>query len=745
MAAHDEASDRSSGRDGWLKDRLMKSMRRGGTWHYNSRDQRLATESFCDRCRALNIPGIFGVKDISALDGNGGHFVCLLGDITGACQLCQFFCRVGTANTHRPETRLMPDKFSFHKESLLDLGLIAFSAQDTLNIKDSTSCPDSVWLAVLPILYAINEKGYRTWERRGLSFVTNITTIQRPLGRVLQQQVDFAVVRDWIAYCSVNHDITCTPSRASVVRGFTVIDCIDRHIRSDVLIDQQGYVALSYVWGPDSRSMDHDAKTPRGKLPDNTPRVVDDAIEVTRQLGFRYLWVDRYCIRQDCAAHKAEQIENMGDIYGQASLTIIAAAGSSSSYGLPGVRGTPRDPPSHIIIDDQILATVPLDVEARIRNSSWNTRGWTYQEALLSHRRLVFTDNQVYFQCQTMSCLESLSIPLGDLHDDTGRRSLQSLTVPSVFPSMSGDQQLQESFIDNWFSEFSRRSFSFDIDALPSFRGILEKAERHGHIQSHICGMPLFLRQSTQQSSLANFLLWELSTRGRVTRRREFPSWTWLGWKLHEGEQGIRLHNPRVKMTKHAKNKTPADITASFEFGAGDVVPWEIGASELLRRAKSNHIPSHILLQCWVFDLLIPPIASMNASSGHNSGTETSFKDDFFSSQCSAKWTFGRYQYSLDDSSCIFNMSRNLGFSSESSKYTFICVVLEYCGKMSGEESFRRLKCEGLVISRQSSEHAYERLMVTTVTISSIAKQGVFPLHDQESQLGWRRADIRLA
>ena len=40
--------------------------------------------------------------------------------------------------------------------------------------------------------------------------------------------------------------------------------------------------------------------------------------------------------------------------------------------------------------------------------SKWNTRGWTYQECLLSRRRLVFTDSQVYFQCLTTHCLEGL-------------------------------------------------------------------------------------------------------------------------------------------------------------------------------------------------------------------------------------------------------------------------------------------------------------------------------------------------
>jgi len=41
------------------------------------------------------------------------------------------------------------------------------------------------------------------------------------------------------------------------------------------------YVTLSYVWGKDSSS-------------EEMPLVVRDSITVTKKLGYRYLWVDRY-------------------------------------------------------------------------------------------------------------------------------------------------------------------------------------------------------------------------------------------------------------------------------------------------------------------------------------------------------------------------------------------------------------------------------------------------------------------
>jgi hypothetical protein len=72
-------------------------------------------------------------------------------------------------------------------------------------------------------------------------------------------------------------------------------------------------------------------------LPKKLPRTIEDVITVTQKLDFRYLWVDRYCINQQREKGKAHQIGKMDEIYMNAELTIIAAAGSNPNYGLPSV------------------------------------------------------------------------------------------------------------------------------------------------------------------------------------------------------------------------------------------------------------------------------------------------------------------------------------------------------------------------------------------------------------------------
>lgn len=97
----------------------------------------------------------------------------------------------------------------------------------------------------------------------------------------------------------------------------------------------------------------------------------------------------------------------MDEIYKSAEVTIFAAAGSDSSYSLPGVSRECFRQPWAEISGRPILWTLQ-DPTCLMQTSKWMTRGWTYQETVLSLQRLFFTDQQVYFECDSMSCYEAL-------------------------------------------------------------------------------------------------------------------------------------------------------------------------------------------------------------------------------------------------------------------------------------------------------------------------------------------------
>ncbi|KAF2242406.1 HET-domain-containing protein, partial [Trematosphaeria pertusa] len=214
----------------------------------------------------------------------------------------------------------------------------------------------------------------------------------------------------WLGFCRANHTRACQSS-VDVLEHLPmlkVIDCADLSIIP--LPAHQAYAALSYVWGPVQpphvgRRNSAD-KTQRIPLPEPLPPLIVDAIQATKSLGLNYLWIDQYCIDQSDAADKMIQIQNMDLIYDAADFAIITASGSDPSHGLPGVGHTPRISQTCVEINNaQFVSTLPAP-HVPIQGSKWFTRGWTFQEGILSRRRLVFTPQQVYFECNGMQACE---------------------------------------------------------------------------------------------------------------------------------------------------------------------------------------------------------------------------------------------------------------------------------------------------------------------------------------------------
>lgn len=63
-------------------------------------------------------------------------------------------------------------------------------------------------------------------------------------------------------------------------------------------------------------------------------QLISGAIEITKFLNERYLWVDALCIIQDDQASKTKQIVQMDKIFLSAALTIVCARGEDVHTGL---------------------------------------------------------------------------------------------------------------------------------------------------------------------------------------------------------------------------------------------------------------------------------------------------------------------------------------------------------------------------------------------------------------------------
>jgi len=323
-------------------------------------------------------------------------------------------------------------------------------------------------------------------------------------------QIDYGLLRQWVQDCIQNHGVSC--AGADLLPGLKVIDCNTRKI---IVLppDSPGYVALSYRWGTVTNT--DTTWRPDDALDNDIPQTVKDAIVVATKVGIPYLWVDKYCIDQANAVEKHNVIRNMDSIYSGAALTIVAAAGDDSNFGLPGVSRL-RYAQESIILGGRRFLVFPDSTE-EVRRSIWATRAWTYQEGLLSKRRLVFTASQAYFQCMKSYHWEALDAPSETTRDFGFYR---------VFPEDGIGREPRD--IVRRLNEYAARQLSFESDTLNAILGIFQPYQARKVY--HLWGVPFLAESDRLERNFALALGWSTRVPGNAKRQTGFPTWSWVGW-----------------------------------------------------------------------------------------------------------------------------------------------------------------------------------------------------------------------
>lgn len=360
------------------------------------------------------------------------------------------------------------------------------------------------------------------------------------LGRIRPLLADCRLFKKWKEYCLTAHHGKCgawfNEEKPPKIRLVDVKQECIVEFTEDVK-----WTALSYLWGEtkiltlEKHSLS-EFQRPGFLSRDRVPRTIYDAMILTAALGETYLWVDSLCIVQDDPIDKPEYIPHMGAIYGHSTLTIIDAAGSDAQSGLPGIRQESRtqlQAPFKVKGVTLVQTLDPINVNSTgyLTESKWNKRGWTFQEGILSPRALIFTAEQVYWQCNEASwcedgfweCPNSSTMYRHFLRDE-----FRNIWAPSKEFAEERYRQLVE--------VYSQRTLTFERDGIDAFKGIISTFERVSGLQ-FLWGLPTMY--------LSAALTWPALNETEVRRRTAlckfktskdeiaecpFPSWSWVGW-----------------------------------------------------------------------------------------------------------------------------------------------------------------------------------------------------------------------
>ncbi|KAK6853899.1 hypothetical protein PG995_010711 [Apiospora arundinis] len=410
-------------------------------------------------------------------------------------------------------------------------------------------------------------------------------------GKVISAKVNVKYdCRKWLDHCFQRHGKLCAKPDWSIRlpppsgKHFRLIEIGNSDDMFRVVnASTQGsswegeYAALSYVWGASGKEAlnlywHNINELSRRIPPEKVARTILDAIKVTRGLGLRYLWVDSLCIIQkpragdgdsdarQSQADQLKQLEQMGSIYGHASVVIAATDGEDAQAGLAGVTQPP-----------QSQADRPGGKYDK-SYGKWDTRAWTLQEKLLSKRMLVFGSDHVAFHCRHGVLREDMPA----VHARNGPPPMSRLSMPLIHGASrvkktwnGGTTLLRSPFFNEYaklMEQYTSRERSHSEDILKAVSGLLKvlgdmrsldskgvKTPKAGSEGLTLYGLP--------EDLLDLALLWQppavMGTRLTKRKQEDFPSWSWAGWEVnkssshgqtdgeaHQVHPGVRFEEP---------------------------------------------------------------------------------------------------------------------------------------------------------------------------------------------------------
>ncbi|KAF4636811.1 hypothetical protein G7Y89_g1261 [Cudoniella acicularis] len=351
------------------------------------------------------------------------------------------------------------------------------------------------------------------------------------VNRSTNSNASWNLVKEWFNNCEECHE-SCGAlvSERKLPTRLVFVGADDSQLRlslSQELPKETKYLTLSHCWGGKKFTTlsSENIKEFQSNIPiESLTKTFKDATVITRKLGFRYIWIDSLCIKQDDDKKDWKyEAPLMEQVYANSSLNIAASDSANGDTGCFFER-----PTSKVLgwkvwsgkdSGKEVWDCAPFNwVWTRFKDNPLGGRAWVHQERALSPRTLHFGAQELAWECRQRRTTETFPVGFG----------AEFLTTPgsAAFTASLWNDQNRSHILSRWntiVESYSVGKLSVPTDKLVAISGLSRRFASTFGI-TYLAGL--------WKEDLLLYLLWRIGHSNRRPKQHRSealraPTWSW--------------------------------------------------------------------------------------------------------------------------------------------------------------------------------------------------------------------------
>lgn len=362
----------------------------------------------------------------------------------------------------------------------------------------------------------------------------------------------------WLKQCQETHEECRVSLSGSPLLNPEVTDlpnrCIEVSRNSDgtrglQLKETRGrrgkYITLTHRWvQPDTANAStvqtNYSHRLRGRALDNLPGHFEDAFDLALKMSVPFVWIDSLCIIQDSQQDWMIEASQMAKYY-QNSFFTVAGFGVTQNTGLfataaqdlgPNLvrlpyRDRQGDQKGYFYVCHIDHSEIKKQYDSEIAQSDLLSRGWIFQEWILSRRVISYTRTACFYQCQRTSPRTTTS---NDVNLDILNEKHADISLKKHF--RLDFLKLEESIFLRW--RFAVHTYSSlhltkaGEDRLTALAGISQEFTiAINRATGHEDNWKSFYLSGLWAGDIVAGLLWEMDGACSDMKLSGIPTWSW--------------------------------------------------------------------------------------------------------------------------------------------------------------------------------------------------------------------------